>query len=282
MIERMRERAEKEHKDEVRLILSRNMEYIATHSRGFDCFNAEREGGHKRVVVPRAARMPRYRFYMCTESLVASQDDPILRYVPFIHNNGEYENVFHFEGTDLAERPFDRDEEIRERMMRRAFGEYGDLKLFRLKKSLVSEEASWGELKREFPVLAGLEGHFGVSISEILAAWERMFDKKRKALYVDENAFDFYFCNICYVFDCAVHDPVHFDRSFRKHSTDEWDEQDVSKVHKLHCSSGTEATLFWSLRGHCPKCGEAEGLCREALPGFWMCTEPLLVLLHGS
>lgn len=221
MFDDVRRRVEGKYRRRVLLILSENAEYMRRHrSTGAAACAAKWDAKHRRVVVPQVQRMPRYRFYVHTDAVMPSQDDPILRYVPLIQNNTEYEDVLHFEGTDLAERPFSREECIREMLMRRIFGLYSDLELFDLKTDIIAAGPGGGVPNPRFSLLDSLAQYLQMPLCKLLLAWEEMFDKERRALYFDENALDFYFCNICYVFDCCMHDSIHIRNKVRKASSE--------------------------------------------------------------
>lgn len=210
-------RVSSEYQRRVLLILSENAEYMRRHCRtAAACCAAKYDARHRKVVVPLVPRIPRYRFYVHTDTVMPSQDDPILRYVPLIQNNTEYEDVLYFEGTDLAERPFSREEGVREMLMKRILGLYSDLELFNLKAEIAAAGPGRSAASPRFALLVDLARYLQMPLCKLLLAWEEFFDKRRRALYFDENALDFYFCNICYVFDCCIHDSVHVRDRVRK------------------------------------------------------------------
>ncbi|KAL0266078.1 UNVERIFIED_CONTAM: hypothetical protein PYX00_011795 [Menopon gallinae] len=237
----MRARAEEEHWRRVRRILAENAEYIARHrSRAAAARpSAGLDRRHRRVVVPDIQRIPRYRFYVHTDLVIPSQDDPILRYVPLIQNNTEYEDVLHFEGTELADRPFCREEQVREMLMESVFGHYSDLELFRLKADIEAKELDRSVLGSRFRLLCDLSTYLRTPLYKLLLAWERMFDKRRAALYFDEKALDFYFCNICYVFDCCIHSPIHLKDKVRKAPPGERcaARRRMASLHRVFCTA---------------------------------------------
>lgn len=237
-------RVDREYRRRVLLVLSENAEYMRRHHSfaAADC-SAKWDTKYRRIVVPQVLRMPRYRFYVHTDTVMPSQDDPILRYVPLIQNNTEYEDVLYFESTDLAERPLCREDGVREMLMKRIFGLYSDLELFNLKTDIAAEGPGGGVPSPRFSLLVDLSEYLQTPLHKLLRVWEEMFDKKRRTLYFDENALDFYFCNICYVFDCCMHDSIHIRNKIRRASPESGSagKRRMGSLHRVFCTRGDSA-----------------------------------------
>lgn len=165
----------------------------------------------KRVVIPFIDRIPRYRFYTHLDEVLPTKDDPVLRFVPYLPSKEEYEDLYLFEFSELGEKPLNKEMHINECLMREFLMSYSDFQLFKLKK-LVDKKEDYEDLFwKEHPHFLEFERFTNISVKKLLNFWESIFDKRRTPLYVDESALDYYFCNVCYSFDCGIHD--HYNES---------------------------------------------------------------------
>lgn len=222
---------EKEYRNDVERILVKNAEYIQKHALVASAPLLNFDARYRKVVIPHIMPIPHYKFYMHTDSVMATQDDTVLRYVPLIHNNAEYEDLQNFESTELAEKPLDRAVEVEERVMKRVFGAYDDLGLFNLKKTLENTSYDWAESK--FLALNCLAQNIETPIEKLLRKWEAMFDKRRRMLYFDRHALDFYFCSVCYIFNCEIHEPMHSKhRVWKLAPSEQLNDTDREKIHR--------------------------------------------------
>lgn len=148
----------------------------------------------EKVVIPRMEHSPRGRFFLYTRSSLRTEDNPILRFIPYVRGEVEDVDLTDFRETTMDKDPYGLKEEIMKRMMER----------------IVSTEAmagldglDGGEETRESVVAREMSSLLGVDYEEVMDEYRRHESRK------DTDAtMRTLFCNVCLVFDCKWHQRI--------------------------------------------------------------------------
>lgn len=166
-----------------------------------------------KVVIPKIQRQPFYRYFTNTNINMEGVDDPILRFVPFIDSEQEYTSITNFEDTLLNEEPLTKEQAIKEKFLRdEVFYRFTELSLHRLK-SKIDQDSSFlhknnAKSTDNIPLvtLQRVSTKLKMPIQKILEIWVQNFDQNPKPLYFDPDAFNYYFCSVCLMFECNTHE----------------------------------------------------------------------------
>jgi hypothetical protein len=101
---------------------------------------------------------------MHTDTNIPTNDDPVLRYVPFINDGQEYEDLKLFEKTDLIDRPLDRREELAGRLIIKVFSKYKQDELYRTKINLDNGTIDDGYIKKYYTRIYDLSIFLDITI----------------------------------------------------------------------------------------------------------------------
>ncbi|TBU10826.1 putative SET domain-containing methyltransferase [Hamiltosporidium tvaerminnensis] len=202
--------AENEYKDEICKILNDNQKYLNLFRKNIPSSSIQPQS-YRTNVIPFIQPHPRYTFYMDAPKNIPSQDDPILRYIPYINTTSHENsvNIINYDETSLKENPLNYKEELRERALIKTFSHYSDLDLFNLKNLYDQKDPTVDvHLKNRFPLILAVIKTMDLSLECILNHWEKYFDTRPKTLYNDNNAFREHFCHVCMIFDCGLHEKI--------------------------------------------------------------------------
>lgn len=61
-----------------------------------------------------------------------------------------------------------------------------------------------------FPLIKEFMDYTSMPIFEVMKLWEEWFDSDCKQLYTNEHVFFNYFCSVCFIFDCGIHDVIDY------------------------------------------------------------------------
>jgi hypothetical protein len=142
--------------------------------------------GLVRIVIPSIKPEARANFFVYTETNIRTEDDPILRFIPYMPGTKGYADLIDFKGTELVGRPYGIDEEIMERMLRSA------LTADRLQ--MGAEESGGSAVVDAVARFMGIDP--GV-VQEAARPYMKQPDR--------DATMKSLFCNVCMLFDCKWH-----------------------------------------------------------------------------
>ncbi|KAF7683996.1 Histone-lysine N-methyltransferase EZH2 [Astathelohania contejeani] len=197
-----------EYSRELNNIIRDNKRYLNMHKDSI-CTHKEilKKQGIKKVVIPKIKMVPRYKFSMDLDKNIGAPDDLVLRYVPYIEGVDKYEDITYYSDNSLTDPALDLKEELTERLIIKTLNELPQADIFAVKKCFEQKTVLSTAYPKVFEKLKELSEFTGLTIPKILQKWETNFDRNKTTLFNDNDSFFQYFCNICYFFDCHLHDP---------------------------------------------------------------------------
>ncbi|KAG0419072.1 Histone-lysine N-methyltransferase MEDEA, partial [Dictyocoela roeselum] len=187
-----------DHKEEIRKIEKENEEYIAKYKSKGKLKDVRIQPFQKNII-PSVNPIPRFSFYRHIDRNIGTRDDPVLRYTPFIGPDERLIDLSYYE-TVQKEYILNRKEEINNRVIAEFAKNIDKKALFNI---LTVEKSCRTDLLSD---LNKLSIYTGLSIKQIIQRWE--MQQQDKSFYDDSESFKLYFCNICLLFDCNVHEQV--------------------------------------------------------------------------
>ncbi|ELQ75366.1 Transcriptional repressor EZH1, partial [Trachipleistophora hominis] len=158
-----------------------------------------------KVVIPQIEPQPPYRYFVSSRINISGTDDPVLRFVPFINSEENYTTITNYDDTLLTEKPLTQEEAIKNMALKKVFSKFSDATLYRLKCNIADGKINEVKDTREYITLQNVAQHLKTRVIKLLEKWEKDFDRNARPLYIDQDSFNAYFCNVCLIFDCNVH-----------------------------------------------------------------------------
>lgn len=158
--------------------------------------------------IPITTKHPTYVCYNSFNKSVYTEDDPTLRFIPYIKDNKEYSDIAYYDSTTLQKPPISFKGEIYKKMAKAIFYEFPDKELFELCNFIRENKKINREVREYFSIIFEFAEYSKMSLLEIMEFWEKNFDKDPHQLYHNKNEMSDYFCNVCYIFECPLHPNV--------------------------------------------------------------------------